>query len=54
MASAVVMMIGVAVVNVLAFTGGNFLFSKLGKINNAEKERERHDKAVRNSTDSKE
>ena len=28
MASAVAMMIGGAVVNALAFTGGNFLFSK--------------------------
>ena len=52
MASAVGMMIGGAVVNALAFTGGNFLFSKLGKSNDAEKERERlkkrgrHDKAV--------
>ena len=46
MASAVAMMIGGAVVNALAFTGGNFLFSKLGKGNDAEKERERHDKAV--------
>ena len=33
-------------VNALAFTGGNFLFSKLGKTQDAEKERERHDKAV--------
>ena len=31
MASAVAMMIGGAVVNALAFTGSNFLFSKLGK-----------------------
>ena len=31
MASAVAMMIGGAVVNALAFTGTNFLFSKLGK-----------------------
>lgn len=46
MASAVAMMIGGAVVNALAFTGGNFLFSKLGKSDDAEKERERHDKAV--------
>ena len=42
MASAVAMMIGGAVVNALAFTGGNFLFSKLGKTQDAEKERERH------------
>ena len=46
MASAVAMMTGGAVVNALAFTGGNFLFSKLGKNQDAEKERERHDKAV--------
>ena len=32
MASAIAMMIGGAVLNALAFTGGNFLFSKLGKI----------------------
>ena len=32
MASAVAMMIGGAVVNALAFTGGNFLFSKLDKL----------------------
>ena len=46
MASALAMMIGGAVVNPLAFTGGNFLFSKLGKNQDAEKERQRHDKAV--------
>ena len=46
MASAVAMMIGGAVVNALAFTGGNFLFSKLEKTQDAEKERERHDRAV--------
>ena len=49
MASAVAMMIGGAVVNALAFTGGvggYFLFSKLGKTQDAEKERGRHDKAV--------
>ena len=46
MASAVAMMIGGAVVNALAFTGSNFLFSKLGKNNDAEAEREMHDKAV--------
>ena len=40
------MMIGGAVVNALAFTGGNFLFPKLGKSNDAEKLIERHDKAV--------
>ena len=37
MASAVAMMIGGAVVNALAFTGGNFLFSKLGKIKTLKK-----------------
>ena len=46
MASAAAMMIGGAVVNALAFTGGNFLFSKLRKTQDAEKERERHDRAV--------
>ena len=46
MASAVAMMIGGAVVNALDFTGGNFLFSKLGKTQDAEEERERHDRAV--------
>ena len=46
MASTVTIMIGGAVVNALAFTRDNFLFSKLCKINAAVKERERHDKAV--------
>ena len=46
MANAVAMMIVGAVVNALVFTGGTFLFSKLGKSNVAEEERERHDKAV--------
>ena len=46
MASTVTMMIGGAVVNALAFTRDNFLFSKLCKINAPVKERERHDKAV--------
>lgn len=41
MASAVAMMIDSAVVNAFAFTGGNFLFSKLGKSDDAERERER-------------
>ena len=45
MASAVAMMIGGAVVNALAFSGCNYLFSH-GKSDDAEKERERHDKAV--------
>ena len=37
------MMIGGAVVNALAFTGGNYLFSVLGRSGEAEKERKRHD-----------
>ena len=44
MASAI-MMIGGAVVNALAFSGSNFVFSQMGD-DDAEKERERHDKAV--------
>ena len=45
MASAVAMMVGGAVVNALAFSGSNYLFSKMGKDGDAEAERERHDKA---------
>ena len=45
MASAVAMMVGGAVVNALAFSGSNYMFSKMGKDGDAEKERERHDKA---------
>ena len=44
MASAVAMMIGGAVTNALAFTGGNYLFSHLGK--DSDEERKRHDKAL--------
>ena len=41
------MMVGGAVVNALAFTGGNYLFSILGsKSGEAEKERKRHDLAI--------
>ena len=40
MASVVAMMIGGAVVSALAFMGSNFLFSKLGKTQGAEEERE--------------
>ena len=47
MASAVAMMIGGAVVNALAFSGSNYLFSRMGKSGDAEKERERHDKALK-------
>ena len=39
------MMIGGALVNALAFTGSNFLFSQ-GKSDAANEERKRHDKAV--------
>ena len=41
MASAVVMMIGGAVTNALAFTGGNYLFSHMGS--NADEERKIND-----------
>ena len=44
MASAVAMMVGGAVVNALAFSGSNYLFSHMGS-DSAEAERERHDKA---------
>jgi len=40
------MMIGGAVVNALAFTGGNYLFSLLARSDEAEKERKRHDLAI--------
>ena len=42
MASAVAMMVGGAVVNALAFSGSNYLFSNSSE---TEEERERHDKA---------
>ena len=45
MASAVAMMVGGAVVNALAFSGSNDLFSQMGKSDDADKEREKHDKA---------
>jgi len=45
--AAIGMMIGGTVVNALAFTGGNYLFSVLGsKSGEAEKERKRHDLAI--------
>jgi len=44
--AAIGMMIGGAVVNALAFTGGNYLFSMIGKSGEAEKERKRHDLAI--------
>jgi hypothetical protein len=40
-------MIGGAIVNALAFTGGNYVFSLLAK-QNADEERIRHDKALEN------
>lgn len=43
--ASVAMMIGGAVVNALAFTGGNYLFSKLGHAD-AHEEMRRHDEAV--------
>ena len=45
MASAVLMMVGGAVVNALAFSGSNYYFSKLEKGDAAE-ERKRHDNAM--------
>ena len=44
MASAAVMMVGGAVVNALAFSGSNFLFSHVGK--DSDGERKRHDEAM--------
>ena len=45
--AAIGMMVGGAIVNALAFTGGNYLFSLLGgKSAEAEKERKRHDLAI--------
>ena len=43
--ASIAMMIGGALVNALAFTGSNFLFSQ-GKSDAANEERKRHDKAV--------
>lgn len=40
--ASLVMMVGGAVVNALAFTGSNYLFSKL----HTDEERKRHDKAI--------
>ena len=40
------MMVGGAVVNALAFTGGNYLFSQFGNSRAAEEERKRHDLAA--------
>ena len=39
------MMVGGALVNALAFSGSNYLFSHMGKSDEIEKERKRHDKA---------
>jgi len=47
MMAAIGMMVGGAVVNALAFTGGNYMFSLFGdKSAEAEKERKRHDLAI--------
>ena len=40
MASAVAMMLGGAVVNALAFSGRNYLFSKMGKVLVTRKEKD--------------
>ena len=45
MATAVAMMVGGAIVNALAFSGSNYMFSKLGH-KEAQEERKRHDLAV--------
>lgn len=45
MANAVATMIGVAVVNTLAFSDSNCLFSHMVKKGDADAERERHNKA---------
>ena len=42
----VALMVGGALLNALAFTGANFLFSNLSGDSGAEEERERHDKAI--------
>jgi len=44
------MMIGSAIVNALAFIGGNYLFSLLGRSHEAEKDRKRHDLAIKLSS----
>ncbi len=43
----IAMMVGGALVNALAFTGSNFLFSSLGS-SSANEERKRHDMAIEN------
>ena len=40
------MLVGGALVNALAFSGSNFLFSKMGNSDAAGEERKQHDKAV--------
>ena len=44
--ASIAMLVGGALVNALAFSGSNFLFSKLGNSDAAGEERKRHDKAV--------
>ena len=46
MASAAAMMIGGAITNALAFSGSNYLFSRLGRKGDIDEETERHDKAM--------
>ena len=47
MAASIAMMIGGAIVNAFAFTGGNFLFSTLGRNDESAKiEQARHNKAM--------
>ena len=49
--AAIRMMIGGAIVNALAFTGVNYLFSLLGRSDEAEKERkQKHSSALSPST----
>ena len=47
MAATIALMVGSAIVNALAFTGGNYLFSMLAK-QGADEERVRHDTAIEN------
>ena len=46
MASVVATIVGGAIVNAFAFSGSNYLFSRIGKSNDSDIERERHDKAL--------
>ena len=44
------MMIGGAIISAVAFGGSNYLFSQIGKNNDAENERKRHDLALEQLT----